>query len=83
VKFPKFGCEMERLRVLRLEYIAIKELPSLPGHSDLTVSDCENLIHLPNIEEISAGRCVSLKSFPQISRRKSIQYKSVASVTVD
>jgi hypothetical protein len=50
--FPKIECEMERLSDLRLEFIAIEELPSFPiyftGLSNLSVNFCKNLTHLPS-----------------------------------
>ena len=73
--FPKIECEMERLRDLRLEFLAIKDLPSLPiyftGLSDVIVRRCENLILLPSsilqlqhVESLYVQECPNLVMLP-------------------
>ncbi|XP_059429109.1 disease resistance protein RPV1-like [Corylus avellana] len=51
-KFPEIECKMERLTILFLKRVAIKELPPsivyFTGLSNLYIRDCINPIHLPN-----------------------------------
>jgi len=77
--FPEIECKMECLTNIRLDYTAIKELPSsignLTGLHHLYLEGCKNLMHLPSsifqlqhLETLLLKDCLEVVELPKMVR---------------
>jgi Leucine-rich repeat (LRR) protein len=77
--FPEIECKMDCLTNIRLDYTAIKELPSSIGHltglHHLYLKGCKNLMHLPSsifrlqhLETLLLKDCLEVVELPKMVR---------------
>jgi Leucine-rich repeat (LRR) protein len=88
--FPEIECKMECLTSIRLDYTAIKELPSsigyLTGLHHLHLEGCKNLMNLPcsifqlqHLKTLLLTDCLEVVELPKMERDKRLSMPSIQS----